>query len=97
MLLVNLSFCQLPFDLGLPLHYLDERLLVLREAARQGVVNVNLLEGYVVSQQVVHHVELQVLLEALESILVLCLLVDDAAHEVVVCLIEVTEVGDLQA
>ena len=39
--------------------------------------------------------ELQVLLEALESILVLCLLVDNAAHEVVVRLIEVAEVGDL--
>ena len=95
--LVNLSFCQFSFDVSLPLHYLDESVLVLCEATRQSMVDVNLLEGYVVSQQVIHHVKLQVLLQALESVLVLRLFVDNAAHKVVVCLVEVTEVGDLKA
>ena len=41
--------------------------------------------------------ELKILLERLQSILVLGLSVDHAAHEVVVCLIEVAEVRDLFA
>ena len=61
------------------------------------MVDVDLLESDVVVQQVVHHVKLKILLECLQSVLILCLSVDHTAHEVVVRLVEVTEVRDLLA
>lgn len=94
---VKSAFKHGAFDLSLALLEHDEVGLLGAEPVGKGVRDVGFLQGEVVIEQVVDHRELQVLLELLERVRVLRLFVHQMADEVIVCLVQVAEVGDLLA
>ena len=72
------------------------RLLFL-ETVGEGVADVSLLQAQVVIEQVVNHGKLQVLLQLLKRRLILGLLVNKVADEMIVRLVKVAEVRNLFA
>lgn len=71
--------------------------LLLLETVGEGVADVSLLQAQVVIEQVVNHGKLQVLLQLLKRRLILGLLVNKVADEMIVRLVKVAEVRNLFA
>ena len=92
---VNGTFQHLPFNLRLFLTDDYQRCLLFLETVGEGVADVSLFQAQVIIEQVVDHGELEVLLQLLKRCLVLGLLVDQVADEMIVGLVKVAEVRDL--
>ena len=92
---VNGTFQHLPFNLRLFLTDDYQRCLLFLETVGEGVADVSLFQAQVIIEQVVDHRELEVLLQLLKRCLVLGLLVDQVADEMIVGLVKVAEVRDL--
>ena len=94
---VNCTFEHLPLDLSLFLTDDYQCCLLFLETVGEGVADVSLFQAQVVIEQVVNHCKLEVLLELLKRRLVLGLLVDQVADEMIVGLVKVAEVRNLLA
>ena len=94
---VNGTFQHLPLNLRLFLTDDYQRCLLFLETVGEGVADVSLFQAQVIIEQVVDHGELEVLLQLLKRCLVLGLLVDQVADEMIVGLVKVAEVRDLFA
>ena len=87
----------MPLNLRLFLTDDYQRCLLFLETVGEGVADVSLLQAQVVVEHVVDHGKLEVFLQLLKRRLVLGLLVDQVAHEMIVRLVKVAEVGNLLA
>ena len=87
----------MPLDLRLFLTDDYQRCLLFLKTVGEGVADVSLFQAQVIIEQVVDHGELEVLLQLLKRCLVLGLLVDQVADEMIVGLVKVAEVRDLFA